>query len=127
MYTEIKEPYSTQKGTYIIAFCPDTDSFFVTNERHFYYEHEKDFESERQAIEYFKTNGNEFISIRNKLMQEMGQRNQNHVYLENIQMFFVQADDNNVLQMTPSEFYEYRKNHNTDNEKGLTSELELDL
>lgn len=127
MYTEIKEPYSTKKGTYIIAFCPDTDSFFITNERHFYYEHEKDFESERQAIEYFKTNGNEFIPIRNKLMQEMGQRNQNHVYLENIQMFFVQADDNNVLQMTPSEFYEYRKNHNTDNEKGLTSELELDL
>ena len=127
MYTEIKEPYSTKKGTYIIAFCPDTDSFFITNEKHFYYEHEKDFESERQAIEYFKTNGNEFIQIRNKLMQEMGQRNRNHVYLENIQMFFVQADDNNVLQMTPSEFYEYRKNHNTDNEKGLTSELELDL
>lgn len=127
MYTEIKEPYSTKKGTYIIAFCPDTDSFFITNERHFYYEHEKDFESERQAIEYFKTNGNEFIQIRNKLMQEMGQRNRNHVYLENIQMFFVQADDNNVLQMTPSEFYEYRKDHNTDNKRGLTSELELDL
>lgn len=31
--------FDTKFQTCILAFCPDTDSWFVTNERFFYYEY----------------------------------------------------------------------------------------
>ena len=40
--------FNTEFPTWIIAFCPDTDSWFVTNKRFFYYEYEKEFETERR-------------------------------------------------------------------------------
>ena len=44
-----------------MAFCPDTDSWFATNQRFFYYEYQKEFKSESEAIEYFKNNPNIFL------------------------------------------------------------------
>jgi len=58
IYTSSPEEYdfSTQFPTWIIAFCPDTDSWFVTNNRFFYYEYDKEFLNENDGIAFFKNN-----------------------------------------------------------------------
>ena len=40
VYEELPEGknFSDTFPTYILAFCPDTDSWFATNERYFFYE-----------------------------------------------------------------------------------------
>ena len=53
-YLEIDEPFNTKYPTWIVAFCPDTNSFFVTNERHFFWESEEEFDSEEAGINYFE-------------------------------------------------------------------------
>lgn len=57
-YEELPEgmDFSTEFETFILAFCPDTDSWFATNKRFFYYEYPKDFPDEKSAIEFFKNN-----------------------------------------------------------------------
>lgn len=55
--------FSTEFPTYILAFCPDTDSWFATNQRFFYYEYPMDFPNEKAAIDYFKMNPDVFLKI----------------------------------------------------------------
>ena len=57
-YEEIPKEYdfSTEFPTWIIAFCPDLDAWFVTNKRFFYYEYDKEFETEEEGIKFFKNN-----------------------------------------------------------------------
>ena len=55
--------FSTEFPTYILAFCPDLDSWFVTNQRFFYYEYPMDFSNEKAAIDYFKRNPDVFLKI----------------------------------------------------------------
>lgn len=45
--------FSQVSDTFIIAFCPDTASWFATNQRMFFYEYLQEFESEKDAIDYF--------------------------------------------------------------------------
>ena len=54
--------------TYIIAFCPDTDEFFTTNQRCFFWELDKEFNSEKEAIEYFEDNLEFFLNVDNEIM-----------------------------------------------------------
>lgn len=55
--------FSTEFPTYILAFCPDSDSWFATNQRFFYYEYPMDFPNEKAAIDYFKRNPDVFLKI----------------------------------------------------------------
>lgn len=55
--------FSTEFPTYILAFCPDTDSWFATNQRFFYYEYPMEFPNEESAIGYFKCNPNVFLKL----------------------------------------------------------------
>lgn len=57
-FNSIPEEYDfdTEFPTWIIAFCPDTDSWFVTNQRFFYYEYDKEFPTEEEGIKFFKDN-----------------------------------------------------------------------
>lgn len=55
--------FSTKFPTYVLAFCPDTCSWFATNERFFYYEYSMEFPNEALAIEYFKENPEVFLKL----------------------------------------------------------------
>ena len=57
-YEELPEgmDFSTEFETFILAFCPDTDSWFATNQRFFYYEYPKEFPDEESAVEFFRNN-----------------------------------------------------------------------
>lgn len=82
-YKEIPEPIDTKYPTWIIAFCPDTDSFFVTNKRYFFWQSREEFESEEDGIEYFETHAAKFGNTRNEIMKFFGQKVTDSVFLEN--------------------------------------------
>ena len=69
IYESIPDGYdfSTKFSTYILAFCPDTDSWFVTNQRFFFYEYPMDFPKEETAIEYFKRNPGVFYNLEKEM------------------------------------------------------------
>lgn len=85
-YVEVPEEYdfSTKFPTWIIAFCPDLDSWFVTNERFFYYEYNKEFETEEEGIEFFKENAKLFYDIEKKMKVYRPSFYEGSVWLENI-------------------------------------------
>ena len=57
--------------TYVIAFCPDTDSFFAVNQRYFYWETEEEFKTEDDAIKHFESNLEYFAKVHDGIMNEM--------------------------------------------------------
>ena len=71
--------FNTEFPTWIIAYCPDTDSWFCTNRRFFYYEYPDEFGCENDAVEYFRNHIPEFIKLNNELYP----RERNRVFLEN--------------------------------------------
>ena len=91
-YIELEESFDTKYPTYIIAFCPDTDSFFVTNERHFFWESEEEFDFEEAAIHYFGKHAKYFIKIEKEIMSGMmfGDKFKDidKVWLENTQKWY---------------------------------------
>lgn len=62
------ESFSDKYKTYIIAYCPDGDFFFISNERHFYWEYHKEFNTENEAIDFFMNNREFFFDCRLNLM-----------------------------------------------------------
>lgn len=78
------EEFSKTYPTWIIVYCLDTNSFFVTNQRHFFWEYANEFLCENDAISYFKTHLYEFWKIRNEILNLTGGWNKNSdLYLEN--------------------------------------------
>ena len=47
------EDFSDKHDTYIIAYCPDIDAWFISNKRYFYYEFPKKFNTRAEAIAFF--------------------------------------------------------------------------
>lgn len=64
-YEKVPDDYdfSTEFETYIIAFCPDTDEWFVTNKRFFYYEFPMEFRTEEDGILYFRKHASTFYQL----------------------------------------------------------------
>ena len=53
VYKELKqnENFNDTYSSWIIAYCLDTNSFFITNQRHFFWEYDTEFLRERDAID----------------------------------------------------------------------------
>lgn len=86
MYKELKkgEDFSKTYSMWIIAYCLDTNSFFATNQRGFFWEYNDEFQCENDAINYFRTHLDEFWKIRNEILRSAGGWNVNSdLYLEN--------------------------------------------
>ena len=81
--------FSDAFPTWIIAYCLDTDFFFVTNQRYFFWEYDNEFLCENDAISYFKTHLHKFWKIRNEILNSAGGWNTNSdLYLENTKESF---------------------------------------
>lgn len=83
MHKEVKEDFNTKYSTWIIGFCPDTNSFFVTNERHFYYQYDKEFSTEEEGISFFKYNIAEFKKIHDAINIQCSDHLPDFINLEN--------------------------------------------
>ena len=91
--------FSTEFPSYILAFCPDTDSWFATNKRFFYYEYPMEFPDENSAIEYFKKNAKIFLKLEeNELYAYRPDFYESAVYLDNIkELIPLNTNKNKVL------------------------------
>lgn len=89
-YEEIPDGYdfNTIFPTWIIGFCPDTGSFFVTNKRFFFYEFEKEFKSENEGIEFFENNLSLFYNIQNRMLEYPPSFLKNKVWLDNTEKHY---------------------------------------
>lgn len=91
IYEEIPDDAMREHDTYVIAFCPDIDTFSVTNQRAFFWETEQDFETKEDAIEYIKLNIEYFKNIHNQIMGECYAGNH---YGRGKDVIFVECDNN---------------------------------
>lgn len=82
MYKEMPQDAMQPHDTWIIAFCPDFNSFFVTNQRAFYWEFEKEFDNEKDGINYFENNIQYFLKIANMMVYTP------MIWLENTKKFY---------------------------------------
>lgn len=83
-YTTVLDDFARHYSTWIIAYCIDTDSFFCTNQRHFFWVYAREFASEDAAISYFRKHHEIFREIRRRIADDCGGINKNGVlYLEN--------------------------------------------
>lgn len=83
------EEFSKTYPTWIIAYCLDSNSFFATNERYFFWEHEREFECENDAVNYFREHLEEFYEIRNEILSSTGGWSKNSdLFLENTRESF---------------------------------------
>ena len=85
VYEELPQgmDFSTEFPTYILAFCPDTDSWFATKQRFFYYEYPMDFPNEEAAIGYFKRNPEVFLNLEKNMDVYRPSFCENGVWLDN--------------------------------------------
>ena len=91
MYKELNqnENFNDTYSSWIITYCLDTNSFFVTNQRHFFWEYDTEFLRERDAIDYFRSHIDEFIRIRKDILSNSGGWKPNSdMFLENTQERF---------------------------------------
>lgn len=88
-YKHISEEFdfTSNFSTYILAFCPDTDSWFATNQRFFYYEYPMEFPNEEVAIGYFKCNPNVFLKLEIDMEVYRPSFRKNGVFLDNTSEF----------------------------------------
>lgn len=83
------ENFNDTYSSWIIAYCLDTNSFFVTNQRHFFWEYDTEFLRERDAIDYFRSHIDEFARIRKDILANSGGwKSNSDIFLENTQERF---------------------------------------
>ena len=84
-----EEDFSKSYPTWIIAYCLDSNSFFATDQRYFFWKYNNEFSCESDAIIFFKTHLDEFRKIRNEILNSTGGWNTNSdLYLENTRESF---------------------------------------
>ena len=73
IYREMPKDADEHHDTYIIAFCPDTDSFFITDTRCYFWDTEGalEFNSVDEAVKYFEDHLEYFLDVNNTLMEGM--------------------------------------------------------
>lgn len=76
--------FSTEFPAWIIAYCPDINSWFCTNQRFYYYEFANEFQDEKDAINYFENHIEEFVGLSN----EMCPNKTNSVFLINTKKWY---------------------------------------
>lgn len=72
MNLEINKNTDKVYQAFIIVYCHDTNSFFVSKQRCFNYNYYKEFLTENEAINYFKTHLLEFQNMRKSILNKIG-------------------------------------------------------
>lgn len=104
MYQELKgnENFSDKYATWIIAYCLDTDSFFATNQRHFFWEYNDEFQCESDAVNYFRNHLDEFRNVRKEILSHCGGWSiDKDLFLENTKERFSNANKKNKHTQLP--------------------------
>ena len=68
MYKELDHDFSKELDTYILGYCPDSTSWFATKQRGFFFEYEKNFSSEEEAVAFFVKHSHIFLSLEEEML-----------------------------------------------------------
>ena len=68
MYKELDHDFSKEFDTYILGYCPDSISWFATKQRGFFFEYEKTFSSEKEAVAFFVKHPYIFLSLEEEML-----------------------------------------------------------
>jgi hypothetical protein len=85
-YVEVKESFSTVYPTYVIAYCIDTNSWFITNQRHWYFQFEEEFKTEGEALKWIDDNRCKVLNMQNEMLSRSNQTVVNSICLESGEM-----------------------------------------
>ena len=79
------DSFNKHYDTWIIAYCPDTDEFFATDQRFFFWETEETYKTKEDAINCFESHISYFLNIKNKILSGFiyGYEPQDYVWLSN--------------------------------------------
>lgn len=72
---QIPTDFSKQFATYIIAYTPEYNAWFITNERYFFYEDCVEFKTQNDAYIWFIKNLYSYWQIQNDINRRIGQYN----------------------------------------------------
>lgn len=75
--------FSTEFPTFIIGYCPDYCEWFVTNKRFFFYEHNMEFNSESEGLEYLRSHAKDFYRVQVLITEHIPSFRQNIIYISN--------------------------------------------
>jgi hypothetical protein len=81
-YVTVDEDFSTIYDTYVVAYCPDTNSWFITNERHWYFQFENEFASWDDGYLWFSNNLGLVIDTQNEMLQSNNQKLKDCAWLD---------------------------------------------
>ncbi|MDO5397551.1 MAG: hypothetical protein Q4G33_06450 [bacterium] len=86
---KIPEGFTDTFPTWIIAYNPYLDSFCVSNHRFFFWESDMEFQSEDNAVDYFRNHVEEFAKVREEVLGDVCECSlYEDLYLENTEEWF---------------------------------------
>ena len=90
MHREFTESFDKEFDSWVIAYCVDTDEFFITRQRGFFWEDEKTYKILSDAINAFESNIERFIGIKNDISSHCiySYKPDNKVWLSNTKRWY---------------------------------------
>jgi len=73
-YVEINEPFNTKYDTYIIGYCVDTNEWFITDERHWFFQFDEEFDTYENAYQWFVDNVQIISDKQVEILKSCGQK-----------------------------------------------------
>ncbi len=65
MHQAYEKEFNEECDSYVIAYCPDTDEFFITKQRGFFWEDDTSYPTKLEAIRAFEENVQKYVSVKN--------------------------------------------------------------
>ena len=86
----IADAFSKEYDDWIIAYCLDSDEFFVTRQRGFFWESDSIYKTKRDAIHSFENNLSYYVSVRNEILMKaiMYYKPETKVYLADTDVWY---------------------------------------
>jgi hypothetical protein len=68
-YVKVYGDFNKEFNTYVIAYCVDTNSWFITKQRYWYFQFDNEFNTYNEALEFFGSNQDMILDQQHKMEQ----------------------------------------------------------
>jgi len=83
-YVEVQGNFSEEFPTYVIGYCPDTNSWFITKQRYWFFQFDNEFNTYNEALDFFNDNQEMILNKQNEILAKCiyNHKPTTEVYLE---------------------------------------------
>ena len=67
-YIEVMGNFSEEFPTYVIGYCPDTNSWFITKQRYWFFQFDEEFATYDEALNFFNNNKEMILDKQNEIL-----------------------------------------------------------